>query len=549
MLEKGRGVVSSSLPEPPERLRADDPRLLGRYRLLGRLGTGGMGVVYLACDPAAAMPRPVAVKVIMPELTEDPTFSARFRREVAAARRVRPFCTAPVLDARLDHPPLFVVTEYVPGPTVRQVVAERGALRGADLDALAVGVATALTAIHAEGIVHRDLKPANVLLSPIGPRVIDFGIARNTDSSTRLTAAEGSVGTPSFMPPETFRHQPVGPPGDVFGWGALIAYAASGHPPFGSGTLAEIAYRVVHLDPSLDGLQGPLHDLVARALDKDPERRPTAQALLDELVSRRAPGVRGVPTEPGGLRQRPRPRSLPSLHAHRPLVAAAAAVLLAIAATAGLTRGLLDGLERPSVREVAAGEDLDIPPRPLEQVLPATAFPQKEYGWTQGEQSRSEDGTYTVSTTSGYLVFFSGPTVGVLPERLLVTARARFASTRESGQVGVYCLGRGFDGGYAFTVRRDGAVTLYKADGGSRFPLATGISPGLGETYHTIQGLCWVSPGATRLIMWVDGRKVADVTDTDAPHASGAVGVLVGHDPPDSPDTVAVFSEFSLTRA
>ncbi|GAA2730414.1 hypothetical protein GCM10010439_43410 [Actinocorallia aurantiaca] len=551
MLEKGRCVVSSSLPEPPEQLRTDDPRFLGRYRLLGRLGTGGMGVVYLASDPAAAMPRPVAIKVIAPELTEDATFTVRFRREVEAARRVRPFCTAPVLDAQLEHPPLFVVTEYVPGPTVRQVVTEHGALRGADLDALAVGVATALTAIHAEGIVHRDLKPANVLLSPIGPRVIDFGIARNTDSSTRLTAAEGSVGTPSFMPPESFRHQQVGPAGDVFAWGALIAYAASGHPPFGTGTLAEIAYRVVHLPPSLDGLHGPLHGLAARALDKDPERRPTAQALLDELVSRRgtANGEQSVPpTEPSGLHRSPRPfrgKSLPG----RPLLAAAAAVaLLAVTAVAGLTSGLLDGGERPPVRNAAVVEDLDIPPRSLEPVLPATAFPQEAYGWTQGAQSRSKDGTYTISTAPGYLIFFSGPTVGTLPDRLLVTARARFVSTQESGQIGVYCRGQGFDGGYGFTVRRDGASTVYKAGGGSRVSLASGSSPGLGDSYHTVQGLCWALSDTVRLVMWVDGQKVADVTDADDPDTSGAVGVLVGHDPPDSPDTVAVFSEFALAR-
>lgn len=549
MLEKGRGVVSSTLPEPPEPLRAGDPRFLGRYRLLGRLGSGGMGVVYLAADPAAAVPRAVAVKVITPELTEDPTFTARFRREAEAARRVRPFCTAPVLDARLDRPPLFVVTEYVPGPTVRQVVAERGALYGADLDALAVGVAAALTAIHAEKIVHRDLKPANVLLSPIGPRVIDFGIARNTDSSTRLTTAEDSVGTPSFMPPEAFLHQPVGPPGDVFAWGALVVYAASGQPPFGTGTLAEIAYRVVHLPPSLDGLHGPLRALVARALDKDPGRRPTAQAVLDELVSRRGHGRPGVPTEPSGFRRLPLPRLPPSRSTRRALVTAmAAGALLTAPAAAGLACGFLEGGKRGHHREASAAEEFAVPPRPLEPVLSSAAFPQKAYGWTQGVQSRSKNGTYTVSTASGHLVFYSGPTVGALPRRLLMTARTRFASTRESGEVGVYCLGQGFDGGYAFMVRRDGAATLYKAGGGGRVPLATGSVPGFGGAYHTIQGLCWVRPGATRLVMWIDGRKIADVVDTDAPDTGGAVGVMVGHDPPDSPDTVAVFSEFSLAR-
>ncbi|MQA95054.1 MAG: protein kinase [Streptosporangiales bacterium] len=177
-----------------DRLKPGDPERLGSYRLLGRLGRGGMGTVYFGEDPSG---RKVAVKVINPEYAEDETFRARFEREVAAARRVRRFCTAPVIDADLSGETLYVVTEYVAGPDLHAAVRSWGPMQGSNLESLGVGVAAALTAIHDAGLVHRDLKPANVLLSPVGPRVIDFGIARTLDTLDGTTTRTGQLGRPA----------------------------------------------------------------------------------------------------------------------------------------------------------------------------------------------------------------------------------------------------------------------------------------------------------------------------------------------------------------
>ncbi|WP_460369874.1 serine/threonine-protein kinase, partial [Actinocorallia lasiicapitis] len=267
-------------------LEPGDPQTLGRYRLLGRLGAGGMGVVYLG----EAEGRQVAVKVIAPSLAHDPRFRERFRREVDAAGRVRRFCTAPVLDAQLDRPPLFVVTEYVNGPTLDLAVKEWGPLRGGDLEGLAVGTATALAAIHAAGLVHRDLKPANVLLSPFGPRVVDFGIARSTDGSDQLTRTGTVFGTPAFLAPELLHDQNVTQASDVFSWGCVVAYAATGRSPFAGATVHDVIYKVGYTEPDLDGLDERLRPIVAGALAKNPLARPTVAQLLTGLTGQEAIG-------------------------------------------------------------------------------------------------------------------------------------------------------------------------------------------------------------------------------------------------------------------
>ncbi|HEY8481454.1 MAG TPA: DUF4389 domain-containing protein [Spirillospora sp.] len=262
-------------------LEQDEPRVLGPYRLLGRLGRGGMGTVYLGAEPDG---RRVAVKVINRELAGEPAFLERFRREVTAARRVHRFCTAPVLDAELDQDPPYIVTEYIDGPTLENAVKDKGPLTGSDLEGLAVGVATALTAIHGAGIVHRDLKPANVLLSSTGPRVIDFGIARPLDGTGGPTRTGQFVGTPSYIAPEVLRGEPVQQASDVFSWGCVVAYAGMGRPPFQAGTVAETFRLITTAEPDLSGLDPRLRDIVAAALDKDPRKRPTAQGLLARLV-------------------------------------------------------------------------------------------------------------------------------------------------------------------------------------------------------------------------------------------------------------------------
>jgi serine/threonine protein kinase len=268
-------------------LRQDEPRTLGPYKLLGRLGRGGMGTVYLAADPTG---RRVAVKVVNAELAGEPAFLERFRREVTAARQVRRFCTAPVIDAELENDPLYVVTEYIKGPSLEAAVTQDGPLGGSDLEALAVGVATALTAIHGAGIVHRDLKPENVLLSPTGPRVIDFGIARAVDGvDGRLTGTGQFIGTPAYIAPEVLTaSDPLSPASDVFAWGCVVAFAGTGRPPFLGKTVQETFRQISEHPPALGGLDPAMRGVVAAALDKNPRNRPTSDELLARLVGQRA---------------------------------------------------------------------------------------------------------------------------------------------------------------------------------------------------------------------------------------------------------------------
>ncbi|WP_242901367.1 protein kinase domain-containing protein [Actinomadura terrae] len=261
------------------------PGRIGPYRVVDRLGEGGMGTVYVGLDDDG---RKVAIKVIRREYAADRQYRARFEAEVAAAQRVRPFCTAPVLDADPGAEPPYLVTEFVNGPSLDAAVAKDGPLRGADLEAVAVGIATALTAIHDAGVVHRDLKPSNVLLSTFGPRVIDFGIARSMDG-TRLTVTGGIVGTPAFMAPEQLNGLGATPASDVFAWGATVAFAARGGPCFGGDSIPAIIHRIVSGEPDLGGLSGTLLEAVRGALAKDAAGRPSAQELLDRLISSGAP--------------------------------------------------------------------------------------------------------------------------------------------------------------------------------------------------------------------------------------------------------------------
>ncbi|HYT26048.1 MAG TPA: serine/threonine-protein kinase, partial [Actinomycetota bacterium] len=223
------------------------------------------------------------------ELADDPTFLARFRQEVGAASRVAGFCTARVLDARLEAEHPWFVTEYVDGPTLSDAVARDGPLAGPRLSTFAIGVAEALDAIHAAGVVHRDLKPSNVLLARSAPKVIDFGIARVRDAAS-LTQTGKLIGTVNWLAPERFRHDRASPLSDVFAWGGLVAFAATGRPPFGSGPPEAIVHRILHEPPDLGGLDGELRGAVEAALDKDPGRRPSTRALLARLLGT---GVQG----------------------------------------------------------------------------------------------------------------------------------------------------------------------------------------------------------------------------------------------------------------
>src|SRR5580704_3262204 len=258
-------------------LQPGDPRLIGPYRLVGRLGRGGMGDVFLGLSAGG---RPVAVKVIRAELAADPEFRVRFAREVAAVRRVSGLFTTLVADADVDSPVPWLATAYVVGPSLAEAVTGDGPMTARPALALAAGLAEGLSAIHAAGVVHCDLKPSNVLLSPDGPRVIDFGISRAAGAGP--AAGVGWVtGSPGFMSPEQALGGEIGPPSDIFSLGAVLVFAATGRGPFGRGSRPEVAYRLVYGPPDLSKTPAGLRALVERCLTKDPGRRPTADEVLD----------------------------------------------------------------------------------------------------------------------------------------------------------------------------------------------------------------------------------------------------------------------------
>ncbi|MER7735219.1 serine/threonine-protein kinase [Streptomyces erythrochromogenes] len=256
-------------------LRADDPRTVGGYRLAARLGAGGMGRVYLSHTQGG---RPVAIKVVHPELAEDPTFRRRFRREVEAARRVRGAYTAELIDADAEATPPWLATVYVPGPSLSEAVARRGPLPDAAVVWLMAGVAEALVAVHGAGIVHRDLKPSNVLLAADGPRVIDFGISQA--SGLTATATGNTIGTPQYMAPEQGLAGETTPATDVFALGQTAAFAALGKPLYGDGPSMTVLFRIVHSKPDLAQLPEPLRPLFALCLATEPGERATPAEIL-----------------------------------------------------------------------------------------------------------------------------------------------------------------------------------------------------------------------------------------------------------------------------
>ncbi|MFF5281892.1 MULTISPECIES: bifunctional serine/threonine-protein kinase/ABC transporter substrate-binding protein [Streptomyces] len=269
-------------PGPLQELLPSDPSSIAGYRLLGRLGAGGMGVVYLGRTESGEL---AAVKVTLADQADQPDFRARFRREVEAARRVVSPWAVPVTGADPDAPEPWMATAFVPGPSVGEAVRAHGPLPERSVRILGGAVARALAAVHAAGLVHRDVKPGNVLLAVDGPRLIDFGIAR-TSGETALTATDMVVGTPGFLAPEQAeaRTDAIGPPADVFALGCLLAYATTGRPPFGAGAVDALMYRTVHDEPDLAGVPEDLLPLLAACLAKDPADRPIAEEIADRLT-------------------------------------------------------------------------------------------------------------------------------------------------------------------------------------------------------------------------------------------------------------------------
>ncbi|WP_433336003.1 serine/threonine-protein kinase [Spirillospora sp. CA-294931] len=264
-------------------LEPGDPRALGQYEIVGRLGAGGQGAVFLGRGPDGGY---AAVKLLHAQMASDPAARARFTREVNAAQKVEPFCTARVLEADLHGDQPYVVSEFIDGPSLHDVVAHNGPLGHAELERLAIGTVTALAAIHEAGIVHRDFKPNNVMLASDGPRVVDFGIARTVNSQESAVTATGMVvGTPGYLAPEQLTGAPLTPAVDIFAWGAAMVFAATGRSPFEAETLPVIINRILNEEPDLSALPaGPLRDLIGRCLSKDAGLRPPAAQLLLNLL-------------------------------------------------------------------------------------------------------------------------------------------------------------------------------------------------------------------------------------------------------------------------
>ncbi len=307
-------------------LEPGDPRSLGSYEVIGRLGAGGQGAVYLGRSPSG---EPVAIKLLHAQYAADPSARARFAREVAAAKKVKAFCTARVLEADVQGSQPYIVSEFIDGPSLHDVVSLHGPRSGQDLELLAMGTITALAAIHEEGIVHRDFKPNNVMIADDGPRVVDFGIARSVNSrESQVTATGMVVGTPGYLAPEQFTNAPLMPAVDVFAWGATMVFAATGRSPFEADTLPVIIHRILNEEPDLSALHSPLREVIARCLEKDPARRPPATQVLLELLGNAgvAPGpapskgdllaqgtqlAAQLPAPPAEPKPRPEPRPQP----------------------------------------------------------------------------------------------------------------------------------------------------------------------------------------------------------------------------------------------
>ncbi|MEU6714221.1 serine/threonine-protein kinase [Nonomuraea sp. NPDC046802] len=503
---------------------------IGRYRLLGVLGRGGMGTVHLAEDPAGQR---VAIKVINPELTQHEQFRMRFRREADAAQRVRRFCTAAVIEAALQGDQLYVVTEYVPGPNLDEAVQQSGPLRGSSLDALAVSVATALTAIHGAGVVHRDLKPSNVLLSPVGPRVIDFGIARALDTLGGVTGTGELVGTPRYMAPEVLRGDPVSPACDVFSWGCLVAFAASGRAPFGGDTLPAIVYQVLNTEPKLDDVEPGLRELVAASLDKDPARRPTAQQLLDHLVGRSAAPEQAAQTVQVAWQRATTPFALENKPRNKLLLwgAVAAAVVVAGAATVWAL--------------IPSGPPDDLP------VLYREDFTQTTGGWNgtyDPDDSTSygyrADGTYGLDVEEGYeerwarapIPFLvakptttpdpSASPTPMLPSSVVIGVTAEVKRSVGTGEYGIYCHNSDDDDTYyEFALDTTGKARIRRIVDGAGGTIAQPVQvDGLPGKARMVAA-CEQAGAAVRLTLWVNDQRVHQVED---PHGigNGALGLF-----------------------
>ncbi|WP_279575321.1 serine/threonine-protein kinase [Actinomadura barringtoniae] len=545
--------------------RPGDPEVLGRYQVLGRLGRGGMGTVYLGRDDAG---RRVAIKVINAELADDEAFHQRFRREVTAARKVRRFSTAAVLDARLDGEPLYVVTEFVDGPTLEQAVRDDGPLTGGALEGLAVNIATALGAIHGAGVVHRDLKPSNVMLSPTGPRVIDFGIARALDAEHGAggpTRTGQFVGTPSYIAPELMRGGALTPAADVFSWGCVVTFAGTGHSPFNGRNVPEIINRVVNDPPDIDDLDPSLRAIVERALAKDPAQRPDTAELLRELTGqhhpvpppRPAPSILEpsppfLPPPPGTAPPSPPVTALPtatheSLPRRSPWLRRGAAITALGIALAGAGYGIsqMDNGSRSNATPS------DKPPKTA-QALVKDDFGKPSSGWPNGSSDCGgyQDGAYrmTILAKDGTETCTATNRQTLGADHVLVGVKVKLANGPADApwEAGLFLNKDSRDNGYAVVLRQDGQVRLVKVVGNSFTEMASVKAPDAKPNDdNRLQAELDMRTATPRITVWVNDRKAFTRSDAAGPLPSGPAA-LVLYDAGSAQQVSAEFTDFSV---
>ncbi|MBG0828015.1 serine/threonine protein kinase [Planomonospora sp. ID67723] len=573
-------------------LQAGDPERMGPYRLLGRLGTGGQGTVYLAEGPSGT---PVAVKALNAASSSDPVGRRRFASEAALIRQVSSFCVAEVLDADLDSERPYIVSEYVEGPSLRAAVSAEGPRGGGALRRLAIGTVTALAAIHQGGVVHRDFKPPNVLLGPDGPRVIDFGIARLLDTATTTTGQV--IGTVAYMSPEQVSGARVGFASDMFGWAATMAYAASGRPPFGQDSVPAVMYRILHADPELPALPDDLGQVVRECLSKDPELRPAAREVLLRLIGDDGTGGGGPP--PTRWETRTRPAVPPSSPDGQTTAVSGETALLPgePAAGAGSTRRLradpaLPGGTRARRWTWGAAAVLlallvtvavvTLRPGsgdPATEVAGASLYRDdfnERTGWdgyTFNPDAPAEERTYRgyeidrgVFSLRADSSYPSNPVLSPVPAKTPValssaerdvligaTAQVREGSTG-TGALGLLCWwDENVPNGYRFLLGLDGTARITRTARGNRLDVAPAVqtdAPGVGQTVR-LQAACRRTDAGARLTLWVDGAQVIDATDSQAlPDAGNSQAGLVAQVPESGAGVLTVsFDDFSVHRA
>ncbi|MEN3535222.1 serine/threonine-protein kinase [Microbispora sp. ZYX-F-249] len=540
---------------PPHPLDPGDPERIGDHRLVGVLGEGGQGTVYLARDASGAQ---VAIKVLHARAAMDATSRRRFLREAETARRLAPFCTARVLDAGSHHGRPYIVTEYIPGPSLATAVAEDGPRTGSGLHRLAVATLTSLAAIHRAGIVHRDFKPGNVILGPEGPVVIDFGIATAADHTV---SGGGMAGTPAFIAPEQLAGQRPGPASDVFSWAVTIAYAATGRLPFAGPTVPAILMAISAREPDLSGVPADLRPLLEAGLAKDPAARPAASGLLRALTGG---GDAAAVTRPADSAAVPRPDE------QAQTVGSGAAIAegrprrrWAVGLAAGVTALL-----------VAGGVLLLYVPRDGDEAVPPGGS--LLYGDDFGERGNWDGYTFDPGatgdrrTTRGYEiergVFTvradrSGPVntaLSPVPAKtdaaagrdVLVGVTAELREGAGQGGFGLVCRwDEDAPSGYAFLLGLDGTARVVRQSGGTRLdvvPPVKAAPPRAGRAVR-LQAAC----RGSRLTFWVDGTRALDAEDAQPlpPGPHHQAGILARVPEAGSSAVTVSFDDFSVRKA